>query len=226
MNKMAGMLQNAPFKFAPENGLAYFEDLGWLTVEVESVFEAAHRFHRLTMLTRTRSRNAIPLLVGYIGDAVVGDHWSPRVRHAAINVEARTKGTRDLAVGLGIPTLVVRIGLTGRENHRGGIRCIADARASPGGGHALNLTGRVEIPELGFRPIASVDHRRSVVPIRDVETPIAQRALQLDRAGGARHTSAWQRQNEHSADYDEGPAHAAHQPRFIHFSSILLSWST
>jgi hypothetical protein len=87
MNKMAGMLQNAPFKFAPENGLAYFEDLGWLTVEVESVFEAAHRFHRLTMLMRTRSRNAIPLLVGYIGDAVVGDHWSPRVRHAAINVE-------------------------------------------------------------------------------------------------------------------------------------------
>src|SRR6201993_3726308 len=113
MNKMAGMLQNAPFKFAPENGLAYF------------------------VAQRTRSRNAIPLLVGYIGDAVVGDHWSPRVRHAAINVEARTKGTRDLAVGLGIPTLVVRIGLTGREDHRGGIRCIADARASPGEGHAL-----------------------------------------------------------------------------------------
>ena len=27
--KMAGMLQNAPFKFARDNGLAYFEDLGW-----------------------------------------------------------------------------------------------------------------------------------------------------------------------------------------------------
>jgi methyltransferase (TIGR00027 family) len=53
MNKrMAGMLQNAPFKFAPENGLAYFEDLGWRTVEVESLFEAAHRFHRLPMLMR------------------------------------------------------------------------------------------------------------------------------------------------------------------------------
>jgi methyltransferase (TIGR00027 family) len=50
--KMAGMLQNAPFKFAPENGLAYFEGLGWRTVEVESVFEAAHRFHRLPMLMR------------------------------------------------------------------------------------------------------------------------------------------------------------------------------
>jgi methyltransferase (TIGR00027 family) len=50
--KMAGMLQNAPFKFAPENGLAYFEDLGWRAVEVESLFEAAHRFHRLPMLMR------------------------------------------------------------------------------------------------------------------------------------------------------------------------------
>ncbi len=31
--RMVGMLQNAPFKFAPENGLAYFEDLGWRVVE-------------------------------------------------------------------------------------------------------------------------------------------------------------------------------------------------
>ena len=46
------MLQNAPFKFAPENGLAYFEDLGWRTVEAESTFVAAHRFHRLPMLMR------------------------------------------------------------------------------------------------------------------------------------------------------------------------------
>lgn len=45
--KMAGMLQNAPFKFAPENGLAYFEGLGWRTVEAESLLVAAHRFHRL-----------------------------------------------------------------------------------------------------------------------------------------------------------------------------------
>ena len=27
--KSSGMMQNAPLKFAPENGLAYFEDLGW-----------------------------------------------------------------------------------------------------------------------------------------------------------------------------------------------------
>jgi methyltransferase (TIGR00027 family) len=50
--KMAGMLQNAPFRCAPENGLAYFEDLGWRTVEAESLFVAAHRFHRLPMLMR------------------------------------------------------------------------------------------------------------------------------------------------------------------------------
>jgi methyltransferase (TIGR00027 family) len=50
--KMAGLFQNAPFKFAPENGLAYFEDLGWRTVEVESNFEAANRLRRLPMFMR------------------------------------------------------------------------------------------------------------------------------------------------------------------------------
>jgi methyltransferase (TIGR00027 family) len=51
--KMAGMLQNAPFKFAPENGLAYFEDLGWRVVEVESLFVAARRFRRLPLSMRS-----------------------------------------------------------------------------------------------------------------------------------------------------------------------------
>lgn len=50
--KMSGMLQNAPFKFAPENGIAYFEDLGWRSVEVESLLEAANRFRRLPMFMR------------------------------------------------------------------------------------------------------------------------------------------------------------------------------
>jgi hypothetical protein len=50
--KMAGMLQNAPFKFAPDNGLAYFEDLGWHTIEVESLFAAANRFGRLPLVMR------------------------------------------------------------------------------------------------------------------------------------------------------------------------------
>ena len=48
MNKKTrGLMQSAPFKFAPANGLAYFEDLGWRAVEVESVFTAEHRFDRL-----------------------------------------------------------------------------------------------------------------------------------------------------------------------------------
>jgi methyltransferase (TIGR00027 family) len=53
MNKrMAGMMQNAPFKFAPENGLGYFEDLGWRTLDVQSLFMAANRFRRLPVFMR------------------------------------------------------------------------------------------------------------------------------------------------------------------------------
>jgi len=48
MNKKTrGLMQSAPFKFAPANGVAYFEDLGWQAVEVVSVFTVAHRFDRL-----------------------------------------------------------------------------------------------------------------------------------------------------------------------------------
>lgn len=48
MNKrMGGLLQNAPFVFAPENGLAYFEELGWRVLESEHLMAAAKRFHRL-----------------------------------------------------------------------------------------------------------------------------------------------------------------------------------
>jgi methyltransferase (TIGR00027 family) len=49
---VAGISENAPFKFAPENGLAFFEERGWRTVEAESVLEAAHRFHRLPIWMR------------------------------------------------------------------------------------------------------------------------------------------------------------------------------
>ncbi len=54
--KMAGMLQNAPFKFAPDNGLAFFEDLGWRVAEAESLLLAAQRFHRLPMSMRLVAR--------------------------------------------------------------------------------------------------------------------------------------------------------------------------
>ncbi|MGB9305425.1 MAG: SAM-dependent methyltransferase [Mycobacterium sp.] len=50
--KMGGMLANAPFIFAPENGLAFFEDLGWQVIEAESQLLAARRLHRLPMLMR------------------------------------------------------------------------------------------------------------------------------------------------------------------------------
>jgi methyltransferase (TIGR00027 family) len=45
--KMAGLLQNAPFIFAPDDGLAYFEALGWRVVEWEYLMAAAKRFRRL-----------------------------------------------------------------------------------------------------------------------------------------------------------------------------------
>ncbi|BAX92879.1 class I SAM-dependent methyltransferase [Mycobacterium shigaense] len=47
-----GIAESAPFKFAPENGLTFFEDRGWRVVEAESVLEAAHRFHRLPLWMR------------------------------------------------------------------------------------------------------------------------------------------------------------------------------
>ncbi len=49
---VAGIAESAPFKFAPENGLTFFEDLGWRTVEAESVLEAAYRLHRLPIWMR------------------------------------------------------------------------------------------------------------------------------------------------------------------------------
>jgi methyltransferase (TIGR00027 family) len=50
--KMSGILQNAPFKFAPDNGLAYFEGLGWRVIEAESLMVAASRFRRLPVFVR------------------------------------------------------------------------------------------------------------------------------------------------------------------------------
>ncbi|MBO0879119.1 MAG: class I SAM-dependent methyltransferase [Mycobacterium sp.] len=45
--KTDAIMTNAPFKFGPENGVAYFEDLGWSPVETEPILHAAHRFRRL-----------------------------------------------------------------------------------------------------------------------------------------------------------------------------------
>ena len=48
MNKgMGAHLTNAPLKFAPANGIAFFEALGWRVEQVHSIFHAALRFRRL-----------------------------------------------------------------------------------------------------------------------------------------------------------------------------------
>ena len=58
--KMSGMLENAPFKFAPANGLTFFEDLGWHVVEGESLMHAAQRLHRLPVFMRPVARLSRP----------------------------------------------------------------------------------------------------------------------------------------------------------------------
>jgi methyltransferase (TIGR00027 family) len=55
-DKSGGLLRNAPFKFAPDNGVGYFEDLGWRVGEVESVFVVAHRLRRLPWFLRLVAR--------------------------------------------------------------------------------------------------------------------------------------------------------------------------
>jgi len=49
---MASLLGNAPFKFAPANGVAFFEALGWKLGEVRSLFHEAARIKRLPLLMR------------------------------------------------------------------------------------------------------------------------------------------------------------------------------
>lgn len=51
-DKTSGMMRNAPIKFAPANGLAFFEGLGWSVAEAESLLLAARRFRRLPPLLR------------------------------------------------------------------------------------------------------------------------------------------------------------------------------
>jgi methyltransferase (TIGR00027 family) len=44
---MGSQLANAPMKFGPANGVAFFEDLGWHATHIQSVMRAASRFRRL-----------------------------------------------------------------------------------------------------------------------------------------------------------------------------------
>jgi hypothetical protein len=57
-------------------------------------------------------------------------------------------------------------------------------------GHVIELLA-IEIPALEVRIVAGVDHHRNVPdPTRGVQTSIAQSASYVDRAVGARRTSA------------------------------------
>ena len=49
---MKSVLKHAPMRFAPSNGVAFFESLGWKVVEVRSQLRAAIRLHRLPTLLR------------------------------------------------------------------------------------------------------------------------------------------------------------------------------
>lgn len=51
-DKSGGLLRNAPFRFAPPNGVGYFEDRGWRVGEVESVVVVARRLRRLPWFMR------------------------------------------------------------------------------------------------------------------------------------------------------------------------------
>jgi methyltransferase (TIGR00027 family) len=51
-NSMRGALANAPFKFAPTNGLAFFEALGWKTRVTRSLFHEGVRLKRVPLLMR------------------------------------------------------------------------------------------------------------------------------------------------------------------------------
>jgi methyltransferase (TIGR00027 family) len=52
MKRMAKMLEHAPFQFAPANGVAFFEALGWKPHELRSLFHEGARLKRLPLWMR------------------------------------------------------------------------------------------------------------------------------------------------------------------------------
>ena len=49
---MGAHLDNAPMKFAPSEGVAFFESLGWSATEIRSMYREAVRFRRAPPLLR------------------------------------------------------------------------------------------------------------------------------------------------------------------------------
>lgn len=54
--RMGRHLENAPMRFAPSNGTAYFASLGWDSAEVHSTLQAAARYRRLPFVLRIIAR--------------------------------------------------------------------------------------------------------------------------------------------------------------------------
>jgi methyltransferase (TIGR00027 family) len=53
LNKGMGVqLENAPLKFAPTDGVAFFEQLGWKAKDIRSIFREAVRLRRVPLLLR------------------------------------------------------------------------------------------------------------------------------------------------------------------------------
>jgi methyltransferase (TIGR00027 family) len=52
IQSMSSLLDGAPFKFAPPNGVAFFEALGWAPRELRSLFHEGARLKRLPLLMR------------------------------------------------------------------------------------------------------------------------------------------------------------------------------
>jgi len=50
--KLGGLLANTPFKFAPEQGVRYFEERGWRATDIEPHIVAAARLRRLPWFLR------------------------------------------------------------------------------------------------------------------------------------------------------------------------------
>jgi uncharacterized membrane protein len=72
---MGAHLTNAPFKFAPANGLAFFEALGWQTRDLRSVFREAGRYRRISFFFRL-----LALLPGPDPRNLGKSRWSAVVR--------------------------------------------------------------------------------------------------------------------------------------------------
>ena len=60
MKAMRADLANAPMRFAPPNGVGYFEALGWQAVDIVSVFVEAARLGRLPWFLRLLARLPLP----------------------------------------------------------------------------------------------------------------------------------------------------------------------